>query len=135
MENIISRLNSQNIDYVELPETDFEKIRNLWIEKFTKGYKAPHIDRYLWHIFSYNYGLAIEGEIAEIKYKKQYPCDLLIFNERFNFCLKIEKSAIPDIQIDDFMDDIYIVHANYRWTYVIPHEIDSMGPYFKKIID
>lgn len=135
MENIISRLKNQNIDYIELPDSDFDDVRDKWIKKFTKGYKAPHLDRYLWHIFSYNLGLAIEGEKAEYEYKKQYPCDLLIFNERFEYCLRIEKSAIPDIQMDDFTDDIYIVHANYRWTYVIPHEIDSMGPYFKKILD
>ncbi len=132
MENITSRLKNQNIDYVELPEKDFSKIRNLWLKKFTNGYKAPHLDRYLWHIFSFNDGLAAEGENAKNEYKKQYPCDLFIFNERFDYCLKIEKSAIPDIKMDDFIDDIYIVHANYRWTYVIPHENDSMGPYFKK---
>ena len=37
MENITARLKSRNIDFVELPETDFNKIRDMWIKKFTKG--------------------------------------------------------------------------------------------------
>ena len=100
-----------------------------WKEKFIANRQAPYLDAYLWHIFSYGSTKSIEGDYATREYLNQYKTKVLIFSEPQQYLIEYEKS-IPNIEMDDFFDDIYICHPNMRWTYVIPHEIPGMGPYF-----
>lgn len=70
-----------------------------------------------------------EGKEAERELEKQYDVDTFIFNEPMQFLIR-SKGKIPQIVMDDFFDDIYLCHHNMKWTYVIPHEIQVMGPFF-----
>jgi hypothetical protein len=39
-------------------------------------------------------------------------------------------NSVPEIELDDFIEDVYIAHSNMKWTYVVPHEIPDIGPFF-----
>lgn len=135
-DSIIRQLENQNIKYNFLQKeynSNIDSILSItikkWKEKFIVGRKAPYLDAYLWHIFSYGSTKSIQGEEATQEYLKQWKTKVLIFNEPQQYLIECIDS-IPEIEMDDFFDDIYIVHSNMKWTYVIPHEIPDIGPFF-----
>ena len=135
---ILNQLKEQNIEFELLqnrydssPSSLVSQTIEKWKSKFIANRKAPHLDAYLWHIFSFGSTKSIEGEGATKEYLNQWKTDILIFNEPQEYLIKCV-AAIPKIEMDNFFDDIYIVHSNMKWTYVIPHEIPEMGPYFSR---
>ena len=135
-DDIVKQLKEQNIEFKILQEEynpDNEslvsKTIRKWKKKFIADRTAPYLDSYLWHIFSYGSTKSIEGESATKEYLNQWKTNILIFNEPQQYLIECINS-IPKIEMDDFFDDIYISHSNMKWTYVIPHEIPEMGPYF-----
>lgn len=135
-EDIIKQLKEQNVEFNVLQkeynpnkESLVSKTIERWKKKFIAGRIAPYLDNYLWHIFSYGSSKSIEGENATLEYLNQRKTNILIFNEPQQYLIECINS-IPRIEMDDFFDDIYISHSNMKWTYVIPHEIPEMGPYF-----
>ena len=135
-DNIIRQLKEQNIkfnvlqkEYNPNKESLVSKTVERWKKKFIADRTAPYLDNYLWHIFSYGSSKSIEGENATREYLNRRKTNVLIFNEPQQYLIECINS-IPRIEMDDFFDDIYISHSNMKWTYVIPHEIPEMGPYF-----
>ena len=100
-----------------------------WKTKFIADREAPYLDSYLWHIFSFGSTKSIEGEEATKECLNQRNSNVLIFNEPQQYLIECI-NCIPIIEMDDFFDDIYIAHSNMKWTYVMPHEIPNIGPYF-----
>ncbi len=127
---ITKQLIKQNIDFKIINNTDKKAVEKAWLSAFGKGLNAPYLNQNKWHIFSYNQGVAIEGNDAYEKYNQQYPCDIIIFNEKVEYFLKISKSKLPQIKPDNFLDDIYICHRNMKWTFVLTHEMPYIGPFF-----
>lgn len=134
--NIIKQLQIQNIDFHVLQKeynpdkkSLVSKTIDKWKKKFIADRTAPYLDNYLWHIFSYGSTKSIDGENAMKEYLNQSKTNILIFNERQQYLIECVNS-IPKIEMNDFFDDIYISDSNMKWTYVIPHEIPEMGPYF-----
>ncbi len=128
---ITNQLDEQNFNYELLTKDEIIEVENHWKSKFIGNKTAPHLEYYLWHIFSFNKDYGIEGELAFEEYKKQYPTEIIIFNERQEYGIRIpNQGKIPVITMKDFTDDIYISQKNMKWTYVISHEIPSFGPYF-----
>lgn len=135
-DDIIKQLKEQNIEfnllqkeYIKDQSSEVSKTVKKWKNKFIANRNAPHLDCYLWHIFSYGSTKYIEGEEATKEYLNQYKTKVLIFNEPQQYLIECQ-NTIPNIEMDDFFDDIYICHHNMKWTYVIPHEIPDIGPYF-----
>jgi FMN phosphatase YigB (HAD superfamily) len=135
-DDIIKQLKEQNIEFNILQEKYNSDEKSLvsktiqkWKKKFIANKTAPYLDSYLWHIFSYGSTKSIEGENATNKYLNQWKTNVLIFNEPQQYLIECINS-IPKIEMDDFFDDIYISHPNMKWTYVIPHEIPEIGPFF-----
>lgn len=135
-DDIIKQLKEQNIEfkllqkeYIEDESSEVSKAVRKWKDKFIANRKAPHLDYYLWHIFNFGVTNCIEGEKATNEYLNQHKSKVLIFNEPQQYLIEC-KNAIPKIEMEDFFDDIYICHPNMKWTYVIPHEIPEIGPYF-----
>ena len=135
-DDIIRQLKEQNIEFNVLQkeynpnkESLVSKTIERWKKKFIADRIAPYLDNYLWHIFSYGSSKSIEGENATREYLNRKKTNVLIFNEPQQYLIECINS-IPRIEMDDFFDDIYISHSNMKWTYVIPHEIPEMGPYF-----
>lgn len=128
---IIQQLDNQYIQYEPLSEQELSTIENKWRNRFIGKRTAPHLDNYKWHIFSYHDDNRIEGDRAKNEYIKQYPTVIYIFNETLSFGLKCNSmDKLPDIEMRDCSDDIYICHHNMKWTYVITHESPDLGPYF-----
>jgi hypothetical protein len=53
-EEVILQLNRQGIIFEILNDEELNKIYEKWIEKFIGNKKAPILENYKWHIFSYN---------------------------------------------------------------------------------
>lgn len=129
-DDITKQLDEQGVSYELLTEKDLVNIDKKWRDRFIGKRTAPHLENYRWHIFSFH-GDALEGDEATKEYKKQFPTDIYIFNERLQYGVKCTKSdKLPDIEMEDFFDDIYVCHHNMKWTYVITHESPDFGPYF-----
>jgi hypothetical protein len=133
---IIDQLKSQNIDYEILQDnysptnSELDKVVRAWKKKFIGSKTAPYLNKYLWHIFSYKATQSKEGIDAKNELNKQFDSETLIFNETQQYLIRCV-NKIPKIEMDDFIDDIYVSHHNFKWTFVIPHEVQSgMGPYF-----
>lgn len=134
--NIIKQLKEQNIEFNLLQTEDNTNANSLisiviekWKKKFIDNRKAPYLDCYLWHIFSFGSTKSIEGEDAKKEYLNQWKTDVLIFNESQEYLIECI-DTIPIIEMKDFVDDIYVAHPNMKWTYVIPHEFPAFGPFF-----
>ncbi len=133
---IIKQLKEQNIEF-KILQKEYNSDKNSlisktvekWKKKFIAKKTAPYLGNYLWHIFSYGSTRSIEGENATKEYQKQWKTNVLIFNESQQYLIECINS-IPKIEMDNFFDDIYIAHSNMKWTYILPHEIPEMGPYF-----
>ena len=133
---IIKQLEEQNIEYELLQDeylpskkSELNKVIKIWIDRFIGKHSAPNLENYLWHIFSKGATDSLEGEDAVKELKSQYDTDTLIFNEPQQYLIKC-KAKIPLIEMEDFLDDIYISHHNMKWTFVIPHETPEIGPFF-----
>ena len=130
-DDITKQLDNQGVSYVLLTEKELDDISRKWKDRFIGKRTAPYLDNHWWHIFSYNRDNRLEGDEAKNAYGKQYPTDVLIFNERLQYGLKCSKAdKLPNIEMDDFNDDIYICHHNLKWTFVMTHESPDFGPYF-----
>jgi len=133
---IINQLIEQEISFEVLqneydPSKDSKVSETVkkWSDKFISNKKAPNLESYLWHIFSFNATDNFEGKLALAELKKQWTADVLIFNESQQYLIKCS-GKIPILEVDGFMDDVYLCHHNMKWTYVITHEDPEIGPYF-----
>ncbi len=133
---IIKQLVEQEIEFDLLQskydpsnKSPLSRIIKQWKQVFIAGKYAPYLKDYLWHIFSYKATEAIEGVDADIALLEQVHTNTYIFNEPQQYLIECH-GKIPQITMDDFFDDIYLCHQHMKWTYVIPHEIPGMGPYF-----
>lgn len=115
--------------YVAAGTSPVSQTVDQWKAKFISGRNAPGLEAYLWHIFSFGATQCVEGAQATEEYLGQWKTTTLIFNEGRQYLIRCQ-NAVPIIEMEDFTDDLYIAHKNMKWTYVIPHEIPSMGPYF-----
>jgi len=139
IEDIINQLESQNLEFkIIYSKYDKDSTNNReilkalidkWKDEFIGSSKVPYVDQYLWHVFSYKIKHCIEGKNALQEYSKQYSADCYIFNQSQTYLIECRKS-IPNIELKNFLDDIYLCHHNMKWTFVLPHEIPNMGPYF-----
>lgn len=128
--DIAKLLDDQGIKYEFLSNDELNDIDKKWKSKFIGKRSVPYLEKYRWHIFSYHSD-KLEGEQATVEYKKQHPTNIYIFNEGLQKGIKckiIEK--LPDIELEEVFDDLYICHHNMKWTYVITHESPDFGPYF-----
>lgn len=129
-ENLVKAfLQGKNISFESI-NVDSKQIRKAWISAFSNGEKAPHMEDFLWHFFSFEVVPHFKGKAAIKELKEQWPSDILIFNEKFDFVFYCQK-CLPILELSVSQDDIYICHKNMKWTYVVTHEIFSgLGPYF-----
>jgi hypothetical protein len=130
-DDITKQLDEQGVSYELLTETELDDIDQKWRDRFIGKRTAPHLNNYRWHIFSHHIDNRLEGDEATKEYKKQHPADVFIFNERLQYGLRCVKSdKLPDIEMEDFFDDLYICHHSMKWTFVMTHESPDFGPYF-----
>lgn len=125
-------LTSSEIQCRLLDASEAEAVRSRWLSTFAanvlkqKGVEV--FQGYMWHGFSFGMEVSLEGEAAQQEYQKQFQAEYVLFDEDFNFCLACEPSAYPDLT--ELMDDLYVTHANMKWTMVFTHEQPGIGPFF-----
>lgn len=105
------------------------KVVELWKSIFIEKRKVPYVDQYLWHVFSYKMKKHLEKDKALNELKSQFPTKTYIFNETLTYLIECS-DCVPIIELRNFMDDVYICHHNMKWTYVLPHEMPEIGPFF-----
>ncbi|KQU63369.1 ATP synthase F1 subunit delta [Bacillus sp. Leaf406] len=89
---------------------------------------------YLWHLFSYKKKKCLEGEKAEVAFRVQRKHSCFIFFQDTEDALLLENASGFDV-IDlssEVGRDIYVVDKQFRWTFVLTHETDWLGPYYSR---
>lgn len=88
---------------------------------------------YLWHLFSYKQKECLEQEAAERAFTLEPKGPCFLFYQHSDYALRLENAV--NLTIHDLHDqsDVYVVAADFSWTYVVTHEKDWLGPYFSRL--
>ena len=116
-----------------LSKEDSQEFERRWLETFARNVKAHHgkwIYRGLrWHGFSYNLQPYDRRGLRAIDtYLAQWPAEYVVFDEDLQEALRCRSERYPDLS--PLVQDIYVSHANLKWTMVFTHEQPDIGPYF-----
>jgi tRNA (guanine-N7-)-methyltransferase len=119
-----------------MTKKEFEK---KWIKTFAKNVSKKDLKKrvlgrgnFLWHIFSWDLVPCKVGDEARKAFDR-------ITNKN---CLSIQmwideelQEVNPNCKSADFdyIQELFIVDSNFKWTYVVTHEGDLCGPYFSCI--
>ncbi|WJV18089.1 DUF4275 family protein [Rossellomorea marisflavi] len=89
---------------------------------------------YLWHLFSYKKKKCLEGEKAEVAFRDQRKQSCYIFFQDTEDALLLENASGFDVKdlSSEVGRDVYVVDKQFRWTFVLTHETDWLGPYFSR---
>ncbi len=146
---IIEYLKELDISAELMSKADLKEFKNSFVNSFTDDEKIKVVSlpdenhryhNYLWHVFSYDEGKAIEGEKAAVEYdiinkKDAYiyidDNDLLFLAQNVSLLSAEEIEKLCVNMKRKFMD-IVVVSKDFSWTYCRTHEVDWLGPYFYK---
>ncbi|WP_430507761.1 DUF4275 family protein [Rossellomorea marisflavi] len=142
--NMIDRLIEKNIKVRDIPgwgaylkkerETHFAGHLSDKEKQSIYLLDADGFGGYLWHLFSYKKKKCLEGEKAEVAFRDQRKHSCFIFFQDTEDALLLEDASGFDV-IDlssEVGRDIYVVDKQFRWTFVLTHETDWLGPYFSR---
>ena len=137
----IDLLKAKGIIVTELKNKRNE-LRKQWEETFAKHLSKSqkrkiYLHQHLWHIFSYNKISCSEEQKARDAFNKvkKDGCYIFYYDNQNVLLLENAKSLkAEDIinDIDDYLEDVYVVDTDLTWTYVFTHE-EYCGPYFYQL--
>jgi len=108
---------------------DFE---HKWLSFFANNVKLRYgvyvYEGFKWHGFSLGLQSCVEGERAINTYKGQWPSKYIIFEEQMKESFLCYSDKYPDLS--SLSLDVYVSHANLKWTMVFTHEQPVIGPFF-----
>ena len=119
-----------------------EELRKQWEEAFAKHLSKSqkrkiYLHQHLWHIFSYNKLSCLEEQKARDAFNREEKNGCYIFYRDTQNVLLLgnarslrAEDLIKDV--DDFLEDVYVVDTDFTWTYVLTHE-EYCGPYFYQL--
>lgn len=97
--------------------------------------KVYSLERYPWHIFSFNLKPSYKSYDAILKYQNQFVKSFFVIIYQENkviYCNGLKSIPYQDLitskNLTNQDQDIYITHQNFRWTFTIPHE-DNLDPF------
>ncbi len=127
---------NRQFDISMIDQEQKSKIISLWKEKFMPD--VQNNDDTLWHTFSFDHYPHSFGENAIMQFNKTHLKEFIIFSTYYYHAIECTSSvsSFPDYgnlcqhlkQLHHNID-LYIIHKNFKWTFVIPHEKD-LGPYY-----
>lgn len=83
---------------------------------------------FLWHLFSYEYIKAYEGEQAQSLFDEQAKEFAVLIDNIEDVCYRITNlSVLTSVFLEDWTD-VTVTAEDFSWTYSKTHEL--MGPYF-----
>ncbi|WP_053367972.1 DUF4275 family protein [Bacillus sp. FJAT-27245] len=142
--NIVEILKNKNIKVRELPKWG-GYLRKEWETHFANHLsneekKAIYLFNqggycgYLWHVFSYKKKDCLEGEKAEVAFNDERKNECYIFFQDSDYALQLANASTLNTLdlLDETDNDMYIVDKQFRWTFVMTHEIGLCGPYFSR---
>lgn len=88
---------------------------------------------YLWHAFSYEALPALAKGKARQAFNRKKKTGVYVFYQNDDRTFYIKDAGRMKSSDLDMEDDIYIVDADMKWTYIHTHEIQC-GPYYLPII-
>ncbi|MFP7735881.1 DUF4275 family protein [Priestia aryabhattai] len=116
-----------------------ELFRKRWENEFASSLsgsqkKEIYMDKFLWHAFSYEKLVCLQGEQTIQAFEQQIKHDCYLLFEHDERVLQLSKckhltTADLSENTNMYLDDLYVVDKDFTWTYVITHE-SSCGPYF-----
>lgn len=83
---------------------------------------------FLWHLFSYEYVSAYEGEHAQSLFDRQFKESAVLIDNIEDVCYRITNlSVLNSVFLEDWID-VTVTAEDFSWTYSKTHEL--IGPYF-----
>jgi hypothetical protein len=126
-------LRAQNIKIREISKWGVY-LRKQWEENFANNLnqeekKKIYLSDYLWHLFSYEKKICLQGNEAIQAFNIENKKSCFIFYQRVDDVIIIDKA--DDLNTNALSDeyDVYVVDKEFTWTFVQTHESD-LGPYF-----
>lgn len=121
-----------------------EEFKKKWLEAFAKGIAEEDIpyyfpDReYIWHIFSWKVmedSQYLEGDAASEAFEKADKTGVMYIEpfDKDASLRPLNQEMHSAALLDDRFVEVYIVSADWTWTYIKTHENDLCGPYFRKL--
>jgi hypothetical protein len=109
-----------------------QEFERRWLAVFAANVKRRHkawvYGGFRWHGFSYGLERCIEGSDAIARYSGQHPAKYVVFDEELEETLSCKSEGYPDLS--SLGRDLYVSHANLKWTMVFTHEQPDIGPFF-----
>ena len=134
-----SRLSGKGILFEHISDCEVViGLKNNWLSNFADGIKTSdiYVDKFMWHIFSYQRLSCIAGDEATTQFLSQKKEQCYILFQHHNDAYYLENAAT--LTQDDIIDgidfessDLYVVSKRFNWTYVVTHS--DCGPYFYHI--
>ncbi|PEY99555.1 hypothetical protein CN326_23300 [Bacillus sp. AFS018417] len=134
----INLLKSKGILVIELKNKS-EELQKKWEEAFAKHLSKSqkskiYFYQHLWHVFSYNKIPCLEQQKARDAFNKVKKNGCYIFYQDKENALLLENAKSLKAEnilkeINGYIEDVYVVDADFTWTYVFTHE-EYCGPYF-----
>lgn len=119
-----------------------DELRKQWEEAFAKHLSKSqkrkiYLHQHLWHIFSYNKLSCLDEQKARDAFNKvkKNGCYIFYYDNQNVLLLGNARSLrAEDLikDVDDFLEDVYVVDTDFTWTYVLTHE-EYCGPYFYQL--
>lgn len=116
--------------------------RKQWAESFAKDIskhekRQIYFHQFLWHVFSNNVLSCLKRQKAKSAFDNKVKDECYIFYQENDNVLLLQN--IEDLQseniineINDYINDVYVVDKDFTWTYILTHEED-LGPYFYEL--
>lgn len=116
-------------------DAEIEELKNKWEMVFAGGLtdeerKEIHLDDFLWHACSYKKIDLLENDEAREAFNKAIKKEVIGFYQNENDVLNFRDGSILKDSDFDLEEDIYVMDADYKWTYIVTHEKEQCGPYF-----
>lgn len=134
-----TKFSELGVEYRLMTVREYKKYREQWIKHFApkdadmadvkeKCLKNKQYSVYLWHLFSFGYAHAEEGEAANTALDNARLCRLALIDDwnGIGYFLRHTKK-LAAAELEDFTD-ITLTPANFEWTYSKTHA--DIGPYF-----
>ncbi|GKV70342.1 ATP synthase F1 subunit delta [Sporosarcina sp. NCCP-2716] len=116
-------------------------LRGIWRDAFAghlsaEEQKEIYLDSFLWHLCSYQQVSCLEKDEAIRAFHEQLKKKCTIFYQLTNEAFLIQNAAeltmkeLPYEELSWDYGDLYVMDWESKWTFMITHEHDELGPYF-----
>lgn len=134
-------MKNTDLKVLEIPKWG-RYLRGKWLENFAghltyDEQKEIYMDSFFWHLCSYEKTACLEKEEAVKAFErlKKHKCTIFYQFIHDGFLVQNAKNLkVHDLPYDEEGDldyrDLYVMDWEGKWTFIITHENNCLGPYF-----